>query len=75
MKFTPLQLPGAFLLEREVFTDERGSFARQFCRKEMLEHGLDFTMCQCNLSGNTRRGTLPRHPTWPALPKNAFPGA
>lgn len=58
MKFTPLQLPGAFLLEREVFTDERGSFARQFCRKEMLEHGLDFTMCQCNVSGNTRRGTL-----------------
>ena len=45
MKFTPLQLPGAFLLEREVFTDERGSFARQFCRKEMLD-------------GNTHKGTV-----------------
>ena len=58
MKFTPLQLPGAFLLEREVFTDERGSFARQFCRREMLDHGLDFTVCQCNLSGNTHKGTV-----------------
>ena len=58
MKFTPLRLPGAYLLEREVFTDERGSFARQFCRREMLDHGLDFTVCQCNLSGNKHKGTL-----------------
>lgn len=31
---------------------------RQFCRKELAEHGLNFEMCQCNISGNTKKGTL-----------------
>ena len=38
--------------------DERGMFMRQFCRKELAEHGLNFEMCQCNISGNTKKGTL-----------------
>lgn len=58
MQITPLTLEGAFLLEREPFLDERGSFARQFCRKELGARGLDFSICQCNLSGNTRKHTL-----------------
>lgn len=58
MKFTPLELPGVFLLEPEPFFDERGMFMRQFCRKELAEHGLEFSMCQCNISGNTKKGTL-----------------
>lgn len=58
MKYTPLELPGVFLLEMEPFTDERGFFARQFCRRELARHGLDFSIRQCNLSGNTRKGTL-----------------
>ena len=58
MKFTPLALPGTYLIEREVFHDERGSFARQFCQKEMKAYGIDFTMCQCNLSTNRLKGTL-----------------
>ena len=58
MKITPLALSGVFLLEREPFVDERGSFARQFCLKELAQQGLDFTICQCNLSGNTRKYTL-----------------
>lgn len=33
-------------------------FMRQFCRKELAEHGLNFEMCQCNISGNTKKGTL-----------------
>lgn len=58
MKITPLSLPGVFLLEMEPFVDERGSFARQFCRKELASYGLDFTICQCNLSHNTHKHTL-----------------
>lgn len=58
MKFTPLKLSGVFLIEPEPFFDERGMFMRQFCRKELAEHGLNFEMCQCNISGNTKRGTL-----------------
>lgn len=58
MKFTPLKLSGVFLIEPEPFFDERGMFMRQFCRKELAEHGLNFEMCQCNISGNTQKGTL-----------------
>ena len=32
MKFTPLPLQGAFLIEPEPSADERGFFARTFCR-------------------------------------------
>ena len=58
MKFTEQKIKGVYLIQTEPFRDERGSFARQFCRRELAAHGLDFVICQCNLSGNTRRGTL-----------------
>lgn len=58
MKITSLALAGVFLLEREPFVDERGSFARQFCLKEFVPFGLDFTICQCNLSDNVHKYTL-----------------
>lgn len=58
MKFTELSIPGVFLIEQDPFLDNRGSFARQFCRKELAAYGLDFNICQCNLSGNTHKGTL-----------------
>lgn len=58
MKFTEQKIAGVYLLETELMQDERGFFARQFCRRELAAHGLDFDIKQCNLSGNTRRGTL-----------------
>ncbi len=58
MKFTEQKIPGVYLIEMEPFLDERGSFARQFCRQELAAHGLDFDIKQCNISGNTRKGTL-----------------
>ena len=58
MKFITQQIPGVYLLKMEPSNDERGFFARQFCHKELAAHGLDFEIKQCNLSGNTRRGTL-----------------
>jgi len=56
--FRELELPGAFLLELERHEDERGFFARAFCRRELEEHGLDATVSQANLSYNRERGTL-----------------
>ena len=58
MKFTEQKIKGVYVIELEPFVDERGSFVRQFCRRELAAHGLDFSICQCNLSGNTRKGTL-----------------
>lgn len=58
MKFVPLPLEGAFLIEPEPVADERGFFARTFCREEFSAHGLNPGLLQCSLSFNTRKGTL-----------------
>lgn len=58
MLFHPTELSGAFVIESEPHTDERGSFARTFCRREFAAHGLVTDFVQCSLSQNHRRGTL-----------------
>lgn len=58
MKFTELGIKGVYLIEFEEFKDERGSFARQFCKKEMSKYGIDFDIKQCNLSKNYKKGVL-----------------
>ena len=40
MKFIELELPGVWLIEPEVFTDERGAFRRHFCTEEFAAHGM-----------------------------------
>jgi dTDP-4-dehydrorhamnose 3,5-epimerase len=58
MIFRETPLPGAWLLELERFEDERGFFARTFCRDEFAKRGLDPIVAQCSLSYNDRKGTL-----------------
>lgn len=58
MKFTAAGLAGAFILDIERLADERGFFARTFCRDEFAAHGLRTEFVQCNTSFNLRRGTL-----------------
>lgn len=58
MRFHPLDLPGACLIELEKLEDERGYFARSWCRREFEAHGLDTQLVQCNVSFNRQRGTL-----------------
>jgi dTDP-4-dehydrorhamnose 3,5-epimerase len=58
MKFIPLSLPGAYLIEPELMTDERGAFARTFCRNTFLEYGLNPHLEQCSFSFNRKKGTL-----------------
>jgi dTDP-4-dehydrorhamnose 3,5-epimerase len=58
MKFTPTQLPGAFIIEIQRLEDERGFFARTFCQREFREYGLNPDLAQCNLSYNKMKGTL-----------------
>src|ERR1700752_3756179 len=58
MKFIPTDLPGAYLIEPEPITDNRGFFARSFCQREFKEHGLKDYFVQCNISWNRERGTL-----------------
>src|SRR5207248_5815659 len=42
----------------EYHTDERGLFARSWCRKEFDDHKLNPNTVQCSLSFNVRKGTL-----------------
>lgn len=58
MKFSPLSIEGAFLIEAERHHDERGYFARTYCVDEFRQHGLDPAVVQCSVSHNERRGTL-----------------
>ena len=58
MIFTETPLAGAFVIELEPREDERGFFARAFCKNELAEHGLPNEIVQANLSFNHRRGTL-----------------
>jgi dTDP-4-dehydrorhamnose 3,5-epimerase len=58
MKFTQTPLKGAYLIELEPRGDERGWFARFFCRKELEEHDLEATIVQANNSFSRYRGTF-----------------
>lgn len=58
MKFTKTQLKGAYIIEPELLTDERGFFARSWCQKEFTERGLNPNLVQCNISFNHKKGTL-----------------
>lgn len=58
MRFTQTGLPGVYLIELEPVVDERGFFARTWCRREAAEHRLDPRIAQCNVSFNRQRGTL-----------------
>jgi len=58
MKFVATELAGAYLIELERLEDERGFFARTFCRDEFAAHGLRSSFVQCNVSFNARKGTV-----------------
>jgi dTDP-4-dehydrorhamnose 3,5-epimerase len=58
MKFTETKLKGAFIIDLEHRSDNRGFFARTFCQKEFETHGLSPKVAQCNLSFNEKAGTL-----------------
>lgn len=53
---TPLD--GAFVIELERLEDERGFFARTWCREEFEACGLNPRIVQCSVSFNRHKGTL-----------------
>jgi dTDP-4-dehydrorhamnose 3,5-epimerase len=58
VKFTETALKGAIIIEPEQIEDERGFFARTFCRREFNARGLNPDLLQCSISYNRKRGTL-----------------
>lgn len=58
MRFSETNLPGAFVIDPERHADERGFFARTWCREEFAAHALETKLIQCSVSFNTKAGTL-----------------
>lgn len=56
--FHELPIAGAYRIELEPRTDERGFFARSFCELEFGDRGLPTHFPQSNLSFSRQRGTL-----------------
>jgi len=58
MRFVETAIAGVVVVELEEHVDERGSFARTWCREEMAEAGLASDLALCSISRNSRAGTL-----------------
>ncbi len=58
MRFAATELSGPVVVELEPHTDERGTFARLFCREEFDVQGLDPAVAQVNLASSARAGTV-----------------
>ena len=58
MVFRETGLKGAAVIEIEQRVDERGFFARAWCRREFEEKGLLSGLVQSNISFNRATGTL-----------------
>lgn len=58
MIFKETTLPGAYVIEPEKIGDERGYFARIWCKRELLQHGLKGELTQSNVGFSHRKGTL-----------------
>jgi dTDP-4-dehydrorhamnose 3,5-epimerase len=58
VKFSPTALAGACIIDIEPVPDERGFFARSWCREEFAKHGLNPDLAQCSISFNKKHGTL-----------------
>ena len=56
--FIEIQLKGAYIIEPEKLEDERGFFARSWCEREFAAHNLNPRTVQCNISFNSKKGTL-----------------
>jgi dTDP-4-dehydrorhamnose 3,5-epimerase len=58
MRFHETELPGVLVVEPEVHRDERGSFARAWCREEFCSRGLVPDFVQANTAVNRVKGTV-----------------
>jgi dTDP-4-dehydrorhamnose 3,5-epimerase len=58
MIFKKTKIKGLYIIEPEFKIDERGYFARIFCKKEFKKNGFDFEIVQTNRSLTKKKGTI-----------------
>jgi dTDP-4-dehydrorhamnose 3,5-epimerase len=58
MKFTSAEIAGVFVIDIEPIADDRGFFARAWCREEFRRQGLVENLAQSSIAWSPRRATL-----------------
>jgi dTDP-4-dehydrorhamnose 3,5-epimerase len=58
MEFIETEIRGAFVVRLNKIVDQRGYFARGWCRDEFAKHGLNSTMLQLNTGFSDKKGTI-----------------
>jgi dTDP-4-dehydrorhamnose 3,5-epimerase len=58
MIFSSISIFGAYLIDLEPRTDQRGSFARAFCLREFSANQIAFPIAQCNLARTLNAGVV-----------------
>jgi dTDP-4-dehydrorhamnose 3,5-epimerase len=58
VQFRQTELAGAYVISIDPINDERGFFARAWCRQEFEKRGLNGNLMQTNIGFSRRKGTL-----------------
>ena len=58
MEFHQTSLEGAFLIKLKPIKDDRGMFARVFCKDLFSQNSLETNYPQSNFSTNFKKGTI-----------------
>ena len=58
MLFIETKLKGAFVIELEKYSDDRGFFSRAWCQKEFKEQGINSQFVQANIGFSKNSGTI-----------------
>ena len=58
MRLVEQSIEGLYLVECDPYLDDRGRFSRRFCKREFKASGIDFEVCQTNVSVNPTPRTL-----------------
>ena len=58
MIFNESKIRGAWIIDIEPIADARGFFAMTYLPHELVAHGMNPSLAQCNLAFNHKRGTL-----------------
>ena len=58
MIFSELSLAGSYIIDPEPFQDDRGWFARFYCKKDFQQIGHDKEWVQLNHSVTNKKGSI-----------------
>lgn len=58
MTFVETRFMGVLIIEPQKLEDDRGFFARSWCKRDFEMNGLNSRLVQCSVSFSMKRGTL-----------------